>query len=80
MKQNNIIKTVLINIGKILLLSFVLVSGLIINRIIIYKLGLIIPRMPQQADESTAIYYLFIGSFLLSNGFYFLIKNIEYTE
>ncbi len=80
MKQNNIIKTVLINIGKILLLSFVLVSGLIINRIIIYKLGLIIPRMPQQADESTSIYYLFIGSFLLSNGFYFLIKNIEYTE
>ncbi len=76
MKQNNIMKTVLINIGKILLLSFVLVSGLIISRIIIYKLGLVIPRMPQQADEATAIYYLFIGSLLLSSGFYFLTKNI----
>ena len=76
MKQSNIMKTVLINTGKILLLSFVLVSGLIISRIIIYKLGLIIPRMPQQADEVTAVYYLFAGSLLLSGGFYFLTQNI----
>ena len=32
--------------------------------------------MPQQADEATAIYYLFAGSLLLSSGFYFLTKNI----
>nr|NQU88945.1 hypothetical protein [Bacteroidota bacterium] len=48
--------TIFKNIGILFLLTFVLASGLVISRIIAYNLALVIPRMPQQADESTAVY------------------------
>lgn len=35
----NIMKTVLMNIGKILLLSFVLAGGLVVSRIVLYGFG-----------------------------------------
>lgn len=68
----NIIK----DIGKILLLSIVLASGLVVSRILLLKLNVFIPRLPQQADENTAIYYLLIGSMLLASGWYYLFKGI----
>jgi hypothetical protein len=67
---------ILKDIGKILLLSIVLASGLVVSRILLLKLDVFIPRFPQQADENTAIYYLLIGSVLLASGWYYLFKGI----
>jgi hypothetical protein len=67
---------VLKDIGKILLLSIVLAGGLVISRILLFKLGFFIPRLPQQADEASAVYYLFIGSLLLASGWFYLIRGI----
>ena len=67
---------ILKDIGKILLLSIVLASGLVVSRILLLKFDIFIPRLPQQADENTAIYYLLIGSILLSSGWYYLVKGI----
>jgi hypothetical protein len=70
------IMKILKDIGKILLLSIVLASGLVVSRILLLKLDVFIPRFPQQADENTAIYYLLIGSVLLASGWYYLFKGI----
>jgi len=67
----NIVK----DIGKILLLTIVLTSGLVVSRILLLKLNVFIPRFPQQADENTAIYYLLIGGLLLASGWYYLFKD-----
>ena len=67
---------ILKDIVKILLLSIILASGLVISRILLLKLDVFIPRFPQQADENTAIYYLLIGSILLASGWYYLFKGI----
>lgn len=67
---------ILMDIGKILLLSFVLASGLVVSRILLLNLDVFIPRLTQQADENTAIYYLLVGSFLLAGGLFFLFKGI----
>jgi hypothetical protein len=67
---------ILKDIGKILLLSIVLASGLVVSRILLLKLDVFIQRFPQQADENTAIYYLLIGSVLLASGWYYLFKGI----
>ena len=62
--------------GKIILLTLVFSIGLIASRIILYRLGLTIPRMPNQAPESVAGYYLFSGSFLISLGLFPLIQSL----
>lgn len=67
---------ILKDIGKILLLSIVLASGLVVSRIFLLKLDIFLPRLPQQADENTAIFYLLIGSLLLASGWYYLTKGI----
>jgi hypothetical protein len=67
---------ILKDIGKILLLSIILASGLVASRILLLKLNVFIPRFPQQADENTAIFYLLIGSMLLASGWYYLLKGI----
>lgn len=67
---------ILKDIGKILLLSIVLASGLVVSRILLLKLNVFIPRFPEQANENTAIYYLLIGSMLLASGWYYLLKGI----
>jgi len=64
------------DIGKILLLSIVLASGLVVSRILLLKLNVFIPRLPQQADENTAIFYLLFGSLILASGWYYLSKGI----
>lgn len=70
------IMNILKDIGKILLLSIVLASGLVVSRILLLKLNVLIPRFPQQAEENTAIYFLLIGSILLASGWYYLFKGI----
>jgi len=65
------------DIGKILLLTIVLASGLVVSRILLLKLEVFIPRLPQQANENLAIYYLLIGSLILASGWFYLIKGIS---
>ena len=67
---------ILSDIVKILVLSIVLAGGLVASRIFLLKLDVFIPRLPQQADENTAIYYLLIGSLILAIGWFYLIKGI----
>jgi len=80
MKQKDNLRILLLNVGRVILLTFVFASGLIISRILLYSLGVIIPRMPQQANESTAAYYLFFGSLILTAGLFLLIKRINGTK
>jgi hypothetical protein len=68
--------SILKDICRIILLSIALASSLVISRIILFIIGFNIPRLPQQADENTAIYYLLVGSFILAGGMFFLIKGI----
>ena len=67
---------ILKDIWSVVLLGLVFATGLIASRLFVYKLGLRIPRLPQQADESTAVYYLLAGSLLLAWGFFILVKGI----
>ncbi len=64
------------NFGKILFLTFILAGSLVLSRVILFQLGVEIPRLPQQADENTAVYYLLTGSLFLAAGWFFLIKDI----
>ncbi len=61
---------------KIAVSAFAYAIGLIVSRITFSLLNLLPPRMPQQADESTAGYYLFAGSFILAAGITPLVKKI----
>jgi hypothetical protein len=40
-------------------------------------MGLTLPRLPQQADEATAVYYLLSGSVLLSLGLFSLAQKVK---
>lgn len=62
---------------KIVLLSIVLAGSLVISRLVLYQLGLNLPRFPQQAEESIAIYYLLAGSIILAMGFFAVIRGIS---
>ena len=62
----NSVKSILYYVWRIAACSFVFAFGLIASRLILHPLGLTPPRLPQQADESIAVYYLLSGSILLS--------------
>lgn len=62
----NFVKSILYYVWRIAACSFVFAFGLIASRLILHPLGLTPPRLPQQADESIAVYYLLSGSILLS--------------
>jgi hypothetical protein len=69
-----------IKLGKILLLAFSFAAGLIISRVLFYTLGFAAPRLPGQASESVAVYYLFIGSLILITGLYPLFIRLSGTK
>ena len=62
----NFVKSILYYVWRIAACSFIFAFGLIASRLILHPLGLTPPRLPQQADESIAVYYLLSGSILLS--------------
>jgi len=68
MKQLNTGKALVYNVLRITFCVFTFAFGLIVSRLILHPIGLTPPRLPQQADESTAVYYLLSGSVLLSLG------------
>lgn len=76
MKQVNTVKSIRY-IWRIAICSFIFASGLIVSRLILHPIGLTPPRLPQQADESTAVYYLLSGSLLLSLGLFPLARKIK---
>jgi hypothetical protein len=53
---------------RILVCAFVYAAGLVTSRIAFLAAGIRPPRMPEQADESVAGYYLFTGSLVLAAG------------
>ncbi len=61
---------------RILLCSLIFASGLVISRLLFHSIGVVPPRMPRQADESAAAYYLLVGSFLLTAGVFPLFMKI----
>jgi len=77
MMLSNVLKHWIIDIGKILLLTVTLFAGLILSRLILYRLDFMPPRIPNQASESIAVYYLLSGSFLLSLGLFPLVRRIH---
>ena len=74
MKVKITLRQILIHLVKIMGTALVFSFGLVASRIVLAALGVSAPRLPQQADESTAVWYLLSGSLLLSAGFYPLIR------
>jgi len=52
-------------IWKIPICAVVYADGLVMSRIIFLSLSLVLPRMPEQADESVAGFDLLAGSIIL---------------
>lgn len=77
MQQKNSLIEVAGYLWKTLLCAFVFASGLVISRIFFYKINVIYPHLPQQADESIAIYFLLTGSLILIAGLTPLIERID---
>lgn len=77
MKQMNIRDDLVFYPWRIAFCTFVFAFGLVVSRLVLHPMGLTPPRMPQQADESTAVYYLLSGSFLLSIGLFALAPKIS---
>lgn len=75
MQKGNRTILVLKDVAFIALVAFVFGGTLVISRILLYQTGFAVPRIPNQADESTAIYYLFSGSLMLVAGIYSLLKG-----
>jgi len=46
--------------------AVIFAAGMVAGRLLVYLSGHSLPRMPQQADESTAVWYLLGGSLLLA--------------
>ena len=61
---------------RVVLCAFTFAFGLVVSRLIFHSFGLTPPRLPQQADESTAVYYLLSGSLILSLGLFPLVIRI----
>ncbi len=76
MLQNKKLSDVTGAMWRIILSGVVFAIGLIISRLLFYALDVVLPRMPQQANESVAAWYLFGGSLLLSAGLFALIRGI----
>jgi len=75
----NTVKSFIDYIWRIAFCAFVFAFGLIVSRLVLHSMGLTLPRMPQQADESTAVYYLLSGSVLLSLGLFSLTQKVKGT-
>jgi len=76
MKQVNAGKFLYYYVWRIAICAFIFAFGLIVSRLVLHPIGLTPPRLPQQADESTAVYYLLSGSVLLSLGLLPLTRKI----
>ena len=77
MKSIQIFSTVAGYLWRILVCAFVYAAGLITSRIVFNALGVFPTRMPEQTDEATAIYYLLIGSVVLSIGLILVARQIR---
>ena len=61
-------KQALIRLSTILIAGIAFAAGLVGSRLLSHAIGLSAPRMPAQAPESIAGYYLITGSIILSGG------------
>jgi len=73
----NTAKSFIDYIWRIAFCTFVFAFGLVVSRLVLNSMGLTLPRLPQQADESTAVYYLLSGSVLLSLGLFSLAQKVK---
>ena len=76
MKLVNVGKSLIYYVWRIAFCAFIFAFGLIVSRLVLHTLGLTPPRLPQQADESIAVYYLLSGSVLLSLGLFPLARKV----
>jgi hypothetical protein len=67
-QANRSAKSLLDYLWRIVTCAFVFSFGLVASRIGFFALGVVVPRTPEQADESVAVYYLLAGAILLSLG------------
>jgi hypothetical protein len=65
------------NILKILACAFVYASTLVASRLIFLAIGIRPPRMPEQANEAIAGYYLLVGSIILVIGVMLIARKIQ---
>jgi hypothetical protein len=68
MRIRQFLQPVVEYLWRILVCALVYAAGLVTSRIAFLASGIRPPRMPEQADESIAGYYLFIGSLVLAIG------------
>lgn len=77
MKSRQLPMSVVGNLWRILVGAFVYAAGLVASRIVFHTIGISPPRMPTQADESIAGYYLLIGSIVLALGLAPIVRRIR---
>jgi len=61
---------------RTIVVGLVFSSAIVASRLILHAFGLSVPRFPRQADETSAIYYLFAGSLMLGAGILPLSRRI----
>jgi hypothetical protein len=62
---------------KVIVCGFVFASGLVASRIVLQLAGVSAPRMPNQAPENIAGWYLLAGSIALATGVFLSFRNIR---
>jgi len=67
----------LARILAVLISGIAFAIGLIISRVLFYTVGLSAPRIPEQAPESIAGFYLIAGSLILSGGLVLLTEGMS---
>ncbi len=77
MKPMQFHKTVAGNLWRIMLCGLLFAAGLIVSRIVFSAFGLNPPRMPDQAAETLAGYYLLTGSVALAIGLAPLARKVR---
>ncbi len=71
------IKMTCSHLWRIVLLAFLFGAGLVLSRIIFHMIGISPARMPNQAEEEIAVYYLFSGGLFLSLFLYPFFLNLK---
>jgi len=77
MKPKSFLISAVNYLWKIVVCAFAYSGGLIISRLIFLSIGIIPPRMPEQANESVAGYYLLTGSIISVIGLALIARMIR---
>ena len=80
MKAGQFSRTAADHLWRVVVCGFVFAAGLVASRLILQAIGVSPPRMPTQAPEAIAGYYLLVGSVVLAAGVTLLSRGVRGTR